>query len=349
MSRTLDVLHAASPYLVLSVATVVLFATGANQPAAAQGLFQQLFGAPKPKPRVIQRKRPRRSRGPVRLRQPTGPSFGSLFSVPATRQPKPQRRYSPRYRTVCVRMCDGYYFPVSFSTRRNRLRRDARVCDNRCPGQGRLFYMRSPRGTIEDAVDLQGRKYKKLDVALRYRKKLVPNCACRPAPWSPQERLRHAMYRGDDSEAATGGTSVVAGKYPTAQSASLAGQQTRVQAGVVIAGGIRLRASVLDGLRSAPRAPDDGHPLALPPVSDRVAGTHDRDTTADAERDLSNSSAARARSRREARGRARGDRGTRQHVRRLSTPTKKRRQPRRKQKPTASLFGTQSSLRFPGD
>ena len=34
------------------------------------------------------------------------------------------------YRTVCDRVCDGYYFPISATGTRSRLKQDARVCQS---------------------------------------------------------------------------------------------------------------------------------------------------------------------------------------------------------------------------
>jgi hypothetical protein len=36
------------------------------------------------------------------------------------------------YRTICVRLCDGYYFPVSFSTLPAHFDHDADVCQSKC-------------------------------------------------------------------------------------------------------------------------------------------------------------------------------------------------------------------------
>jgi hypothetical protein len=43
------------------------------------------------------------------------------------------------YRTLCVRLCDGFHFPVSDSTRRERFSGDAKQCEQRCPARSRLF------------------------------------------------------------------------------------------------------------------------------------------------------------------------------------------------------------------
>ena len=44
--------------------------------------------------------------------------------------------------------------------------------------------------------------YKRLENAFLYRKKYVANCVCRPAPWSPEERARHAMYASPEPQVA---------------------------------------------------------------------------------------------------------------------------------------------------
>ena len=37
------------------------------------------------------------------------------------------------YRTVCVRTCDGFYFPISFSTTQDHFRDDEASCQRMCP------------------------------------------------------------------------------------------------------------------------------------------------------------------------------------------------------------------------
>ena len=43
-------------------------------------------------------------------------------------------------------------------------------------------------------VDLTGMAYSALPNAFRYRKALVPECRCRPQPWSEAELQRHREY-----------------------------------------------------------------------------------------------------------------------------------------------------------
>jgi len=104
------------------------------------------------------------------------------------------------YRTLCVRLCDGFYFPISDGVRRERLYNDSRQCSQRCDGEARLFYYSTAGGSAETAVDLSGRRYTDLPNAFRYRKTLVQGCACKPAPWSAQEAARHEGYAAEATQ-----------------------------------------------------------------------------------------------------------------------------------------------------
>jgi hypothetical protein len=101
------------------------------------------------------------------------------------------------YRTLCVRLCDGYYFPISFSATRDRLARDAKTCENSCGGQARLFIYSNPGADVEDMVDLRGQPYKQLSTAFLYRTEYVPQCRCKPNPWDTEAQERHRMYALD--------------------------------------------------------------------------------------------------------------------------------------------------------
>jgi len=98
------------------------------------------------------------------------------------------------YRTLCVRLCDGYYFPISFSATRDRLARDAKTCENSCGGQARLFIYSNPGADVEDMVDLRGQPYKQLSTAFLYRTEYVPQCRCKANPWDAEAQERHRMY-----------------------------------------------------------------------------------------------------------------------------------------------------------
>jgi Protein of unknown function (DUF2865) len=112
------------------------------------------------------------------------------------------------YRTLCVRLCDGYYFPISFSASPGRFERDAQVCASQCGTQARLFVHPNPGGAIEDMKDLAGRPYSQLRTAFLYRTEYVPSCKCQPHPWESAALNRHRAYalaaaaRGGNRDAA---------------------------------------------------------------------------------------------------------------------------------------------------
>lgn len=122
-------------------------------------------------------------------------------------QPDRPRAESPSsYRTLCVRLCDGFFAPVSTSTMRSRFAVDAERCEQSCPGRSRLFIQRT--GSEPDSmVDLEGRPYTKLENAFRHQREYVADCTCRGNPWDEAALARHRAYaetkRGQSSQAST--------------------------------------------------------------------------------------------------------------------------------------------------
>lgn len=98
------------------------------------------------------------------------------------------------YRTLCVRVCDGFYFPISYSTSRERFASDAKQCERRCPTRSRLFVHRNPGEDVDDMVDLKGRLYRRLPTALLHRAQYVADCTCRGLPWDKEAIARHRVY-----------------------------------------------------------------------------------------------------------------------------------------------------------
>ncbi len=86
------------------------------------------------------------------------------------------------YRTLCVRTCDGYFFPVSFSTRREMFDRDQAACEAACPGtEAKLYVHEVPEQESEDMVSLDGKPYTALPNAFRYQEagyKRTDQCSC---------------------------------------------------------------------------------------------------------------------------------------------------------------------------
>ena len=55
------------------------------------------------------------------------------------------------YRTLCVRACDGFYFPISYSTPRSRFEIDASVCQALYPPVEATLYVHRT-GTSSDTM-----------------------------------------------------------------------------------------------------------------------------------------------------------------------------------------------------
>lgn len=92
------------------------------------------------------------------------------------------------YRTLCVRTCDGYYFPVSYSTLPSRFSSDVAACQNQCAAPAELFVYRNPGEAPEQMVSSDGRTaYNDLPNAWRYRKEYVKGCSCKSAEYDPAE------------------------------------------------------------------------------------------------------------------------------------------------------------------
>ena len=130
------------------------------------------------------------------------------------------------YRTMCVRLCDGYYFPVSFSTLSSRFPHDEVTCQQKCAAPAQLFVYRNPGENIEQMTSWEsGTSYQSLDNAFRYRKEFVKGCSCKPSEYLAEGN------RPDAAETATTGTDVSqnSGSRPPGVSSSRAAEERRTK------------------------------------------------------------------------------------------------------------------------
>ena len=128
--------------------------TAATQPRSG-GLFETLFGA------------------------------GSIFA-PGDAQS------GGAYRTVCVRTCDGYYYPISYSTGSTNFANDERTCQRSCPAaEVMLFSHRNPGEDMNQAVSISGQLYTSLPNAFLYRQAFDASCSCRRPGETWAQALKH--------------------------------------------------------------------------------------------------------------------------------------------------------------
>ncbi len=181
--------------------------------AAKAGWLDQVFGGmsysrtkSRARRRAPQRKRIKRLResryGRTR-RASKAYGIGRVGHVRSKIKKKKSRKYViPRsargktFRTMCVRTCDGYYFPVSFSASKRHFRKDAKVCQSSCASaKAKLFYYPNPGGKIKDMVSYRGaKKYGKLKNAFLSKKEFVSSCRCQPEAWTKAARSKHEKY-----------------------------------------------------------------------------------------------------------------------------------------------------------
>jgi Protein of unknown function (DUF2865) len=139
---------------------------------------------------------------------------------------------SGTFRTVCVRTCDGYYFPISYSTSASRFADDDHTCQRLCPASEVMLYSyRNPGEDIQQAVSISGQPYTALPNAFRYRKEFTSGCSCR----KPGQSWADALKNADDSTTLESGDIVVTDQNaktlsqapkPSGKAAIAASQQT---------------------------------------------------------------------------------------------------------------------------
>ena len=113
---------------------------------------------------------------------------------------------SGTYRTVCVRSCDGAYFPISFATVQSRFADDEKTCKSLCPAtEASLFSYRNPGEDMNAAVSISGQPYTSSPNAFKYRTEFNPSCSCKAQGQTWSDALKNI----DDKAAAENGDIIV--------------------------------------------------------------------------------------------------------------------------------------------
>ena len=109
--------------------------------------------------------------------------------------PSPGEDFSPHggSQALCVRSCDGGFFPLTVSANRGDLEQLSDLCQALCPNAEVSVYTRSPYQDIKTAVSLDGQTpYVDLPNALRFQKTFDPACTCKRPGQSWAEALAPA-------------------------------------------------------------------------------------------------------------------------------------------------------------
>ncbi|MDX2308043.1 MAG: DUF2865 domain-containing protein [Hyphomicrobium sp.] len=179
-----------SACLAAAIGFVALAATA--DAVRAQGFFQQLFGFGKTSAQTPAPK----SSG---LQSRSFQSFRSYYSSRRDAGDFDMLRPIANYRLMCVRTCDGYYWPVGTAENQDEISKGESACRAACAGDAEVYSI--PRGSSDIAAmtTRDGSRYDQLKNAFLYRQRLVAGCGCRPAPWSIAERYRHSKYAAEEA------------------------------------------------------------------------------------------------------------------------------------------------------
>ncbi len=96
---------------------------------------------------------------------------------------------------VCVRTCDGSFFPVSYSGAGSRADSLEEVCRSLCPNADVALYSFPLGGTIDEAVSSTGERYVDMPNALKFQQAFESNCSCRRRGESWAQALANAEAR----------------------------------------------------------------------------------------------------------------------------------------------------------
>lgn len=119
------------------------------------------------------------------------------------------------WRTVCVRTCDGYFFPVSNAVAPQSFPTDVKRCAAMCPRAETRLFVHGRNGGADTMIDRTGKRYEAMDYAFGHTKPdYKPNAGCTCGrPLAPRAR---AALRGSAERTVGSSASSPAGMAPPA-------------------------------------------------------------------------------------------------------------------------------------
>jgi hypothetical protein len=149
-----------------------------------------------------------------------GANSPNLVEIPIDPKPATPRKNHARAaatplasrRPVCVRLCDGFFFPVGPFSGGQAIASADSSCAGICPDAPTALYFLPPGSDrIEDATSTSGARYTALPVSLRYRTTLDGACACRRAVGQTPPYWQDPTLRKGDAVMTAGGFVVFRG------------------------------------------------------------------------------------------------------------------------------------------
>lgn len=99
---------------------------------------------------------------------------------------------APRGQAICVRTCDGGYFPLAPHAHEDQLDGLEQLCHASCPNTEARLYTMGRSGELADATAVDGSSYTALPTAFQFEKSFAPSCTCKPPNQSWAEALAQA-------------------------------------------------------------------------------------------------------------------------------------------------------------
>jgi hypothetical protein len=155
--------------------------TAASPLEASRGFFEELFGLA-----------PSREADPPALNRSPSIRAQPEDSLNETEGSEQGDNHLGGALAICVRQCDGGFFPVSYSARRANLEELDTLCKALCPNAEVALYTKSLWGELDSAVSMSGESYGDHPNALKFQKTRVPACGCKPPDKSWAEALADA-------------------------------------------------------------------------------------------------------------------------------------------------------------
>ena len=111
-----------------------------------------------------------------------------------------QERPQGGSKAICVRTCDGGFFPLGSSVHNGDLDGLQTLCSAQCPNTEAKLYTTSDTDNIADAVALDGSSYTALPAAFKFQKTHDATCTCKPPNQSWVQALAKAEELLDKSQ-----------------------------------------------------------------------------------------------------------------------------------------------------
>ncbi len=93
---------------------------------------------------------------------------------------------------ICVRDCDGGFFPAGFYANSSNLEDLDRLCKTLCPNASVKLYTRSQWRNLDDAISIDGARYTEHPNAFKFQTSYDQSCGCKPPNKSWSEALADA-------------------------------------------------------------------------------------------------------------------------------------------------------------